>query len=204
MLTHAMLLWVLLHVWSWQNVLCLAECPLPRHLQPNSIVWLCCWLLADRTMPPGCRYTSQASEDACSIAFHLHVQPSTAKTGAVPGPLGSQQTDSVVQGVAKLASTTANMVERTGKVADPVLAAYGSRHPSGKWKYVGDSSFVTAPEKPWSDLGLKTFQATNRAGVLNWLKWIVEHTPGNHAAGPGRGGGEAASSRVAPSSPMRA
>lgn len=60
-----------------------------------------------------------------------------------------------------------------------VVAAQGSKkHAKAHWKYHSNDTFVTAEDKPWSSVGLKSFtNATAKAGVLKWLTWIIQHTP---------------------------
>jgi hypothetical protein len=60
----------------------------------------------------------------------------------------------------------------------PILAATGLRKTAkGHWKYTSAGSFVQCSGQAWSDLGLKAFKATNKAGVEQWLRWIAEHCP---------------------------
>jgi hypothetical protein len=62
--------------------------------------------------------------------------------------------------------------------AEPVLAVTGSRpHSKGHWKYTSVDGFVAAKDTPWGGLGLKAFKATSRAGVQEWLEWLVNHAP---------------------------
>eukprot|EP00892_Ulva_mutabilis_P011960 jgi/Ulvmu1/9136/UM005_0234.1 len=57
-------------------------------------------------------------------------------------------------------------------------AAVGTRkHAKARWRYGSTESFVNADGKPWSDLGLKTFNnATAKLGVVKWLTWLIQHT----------------------------
>jgi len=59
-----------------------------------------------------------------------------------------------------------------------VLAATGQRRGKAKrLQYASVAAFVEARGQPWSGLGLAPFKATARAGVLEWLQWLVDHTP---------------------------
>ena len=64
-----------------------------------------------------------------------------------------------------------------------IVAATGTRkHAKDHWKYMSNPDFVSTAEAPWSNLGIKDFKATSKAGVLAWIKWIVEHTPRQQCA----------------------
>jgi hypothetical protein len=107
------------------------------------------------------------TSDALSFAFYL-----------VPTiPVTAQGCER--QSVTNMPST--NQSKSQGDASNnclPILAATGIRKTAkGHWKYRSAGSFVQCSDHAWSNLGLKAFKATNKAGVEQWLRWIVEHCP---------------------------
>ena len=116
------------------------------------------------------------SKDVLGVTFYLHSNVIAASTSAAVTEVGGSEEMSVV--TAAQASTSAASASAAAELPGSIVAALGSRkHEKAHWKYLSEKSFVGAEDMPWSDLGLTTFCATSKKGVLVWLQWIVEHTP---------------------------
>jgi hypothetical protein len=115
-----------------------------------------------------CSFKSALAEDSLCISFYL--------VPNIPVTAHACERESIVN-MPSISQHTSHEQD-IGNGCLPIAAAIGTRKSSkGHWKYASTASFVHCPDQAWSDLGLKDFKATNKAGVEEWLRWIVEHTP---------------------------